>query len=99
AWTMLDKPDGSTAKLSNAAAMNPSFVADKPGPYSFSLVVTDEHGTPSSDGVSTLDTQLSVIVKTRNNAPIARLAADALYTQEQPLVIGQTGRQLRFGDS
>jgi len=99
AWTLLDKPDGSTAKLSNAAAMNPSFVADKPGPYSFSLIVTDEHGTPSSDGVSTLDTQLSLNVKTKNNTPIARLAADVLYTQEQPLVIGKTGRELRFGDS
>jgi len=50
AWTLTSKPDGSTAALSDAAALAPTFVADTPGTYVASLVVND--GKASSPAVS-----------------------------------------------
>ncbi|MPS27780.1 MAG: hypothetical protein E2576_22795 [Alcaligenaceae bacterium] len=101
-WTLLDRPDGSSATLSNANAVNASFVADKAGPYLFSLLVTDEHGFPSSDGISVNPVELTVVARTRNQPPIARLVAKeflgnansailatANYSAEQPMVLGE----------
>ena len=40
-WTMVSKPAGSNAVLSNATVVNPTFVADEIGDYEFQLVVND----------------------------------------------------------
>ena len=40
-WSMLSQPVGSAAVLSNAAAVNPSFVADVAGVYVAQLIVND----------------------------------------------------------
>ena len=46
-WTLVSKPDGSTASLADADTATPSFVADLAGEYEVMLVVSD--GTLSDD--------------------------------------------------
>lgn len=53
-WTMVSKPAGSAAMLSNAGIVNPTFVADKAGTYEIRLVVHD--GTvASAPDMATID--------------------------------------------
>jgi len=40
-WSMTSSPDGSTAVLSDATIMNPTFIADINGSYVFQLIVND----------------------------------------------------------
>ena len=40
-WSFTSKPAGSTATLSNATAVSPTFVADLPGTYVVQLIVND----------------------------------------------------------
>ncbi len=59
AWNFTATPVGSTAILAGADTMTPSFVADEPGDYIISLVVTDEgalSSTPDEATVSSLNT-------------------------------------------
>lgn len=44
AWSVVAAPAGSAARLSDAAAVRPWFVADAPGTFRFRLVVTDPSG-------------------------------------------------------
>jgi len=67
-WIFSAKPVGSTAVLSNAGTVTPSFMTDLPGDYIISLVVTDE-GTLSSDP----DT---VTVSSLNTPPTANAGTD-----------------------
>lgn len=47
-WTLTQKPEGSTATLSNSSSSMPTFVADKNGAYFATLVVTDSRGEASA---------------------------------------------------
>jgi len=67
AWTMVSKPPASTAALSDAGAVNPSFVIDVFGNYEISLVVND--GTVDS----VADT---VVITTLNSPPVANAGPD-----------------------
>jgi hypothetical protein len=67
AWSFASRPAGSTAALSDASAVNPTFHIDKAGTYELSLVVND--GTQDS----VADT---VVVTTLNSAPVADAGAD-----------------------
>jgi len=67
AWSIISRPGGSNASLSNAAAVNPSFVADAAGNYVVQLIVND--GTVNSHA----DT---VTISTQNSAPLADAGAD-----------------------
>ena len=51
-WTMTTKPTGSGATLSDAAVMQPTFIADKAGSYAISLVVNDSYVDSASDSVN-----------------------------------------------
>jgi sugar lactone lactonase YvrE len=66
-WTLTHQPADSLATLSNPAAVNPSFVVDKPGIYSVQLIVND--GWQDSPAAITL-------VTTTNTPPVARAGAD-----------------------
>lgn len=52
AWTMTQKPVGSTAALSNPASPTPTFVADKQGSYEIQLVASDPWTQSSPDTVT-----------------------------------------------
>ena len=70
AWTMTQKPAGSSAdqSLSGADTALPSFVTDVPGAYELSLVVTDEGGLSSAPD--------TVAVSSLNLAPSANAGVD-----------------------
>jgi hypothetical protein len=52
AWSFSSKPAASTAVLSNATSINPSFTADKNGPYVIQLVVNDGYANSYAVGVT-----------------------------------------------
>ncbi len=53
-WTIIAKPEGSSATLSDPTLPGPTFVADVYGDYTISLVVTDEFGLASQPDTVTL---------------------------------------------
>lgn len=63
AWTLTSKPEGSVVTLTAADSMRPAFVADLPGEYVASLVVTDADGLASDPD--------TVVVSSNNAAPVA----------------------------
>jgi hypothetical protein len=63
AWSLVHRPAGSFASVSDAAAVNPTFVADVQGEYRASLTVTDEFGAASAPD--------EVIISFLNVAPVA----------------------------
>jgi CSLREA domain-containing protein len=67
AWNFVDKPVGSNATLVNADTATPSFVADLPGSYSISLVVTDGYLADSDPAV--------VVISSENQVPVAAATA------------------------
>jgi RHS repeat-associated protein len=70
-WSLLTRPDGSTAVLSLDMTPTPQFTADRPGEFVVQLVVND--GTSASDP----DTAVITAVN-ENRPPIAIADADAL---------------------
>ena len=75
-WTLASRPEGSAAALAGADTVSPTFVADLPGTYVLSLVVTDVDSHSS-----TPDT---VVVSSVNAAPTANAGT------QQAAVVGQT---------
>ncbi len=67
AWNFIDKPVGSNATLVNGDTATPSFVADIPGSYSISLVVTDGYMATSDPAV--------VVISSENQVPVAAATA------------------------
>jgi preprotein translocase subunit SecF len=64
-WTLTSKPTNSTAALSSATVVSPSFTADLAGSYVANLVVND--GQVDSTNISTI----TVTVSAANSAPVA----------------------------
>jgi beta propeller repeat protein len=81
-WTLLSKPVGSTAALTGADTVTPTFVADKNGAYSVQLVVSDGKDPSAPD---------TVTVSFQNIKPVADAGTS------QSLTLGETatldGRQ------
>jgi RHS repeat-associated protein len=66
-WTLTSRPAGSAAALLNPNTLNPSFIADRPGNYTASLIVND----------GTLDSAAdTVTISTINSAPRANAGPD-----------------------
>jgi len=51
-WTMTSKPNGSSAMLSDATLVNPTFVADVDGVYTLQLIVNDGQTDSVADHVT-----------------------------------------------
>ncbi len=68
-WTIVTKPAGSSATLSDASLVNPSFSADVDGTYVIELVVND--GVVDSSPAT-----VSIVASTANSAPIANAGPD-----------------------
>ncbi len=69
AWSIVSKPAGSIADLSDATAVNPTFEADLDGTYVVELVVNDGTVDSASDSVT-------INASTLNSAPVANAGAD-----------------------
>jgi hypothetical protein len=63
-WSIITKPTGSSAVLSSATVVKPTFTADLAGTYIFNLIVND--GKVSSTAAS-----VTVTVSVVNTAPVA----------------------------
>jgi hypothetical protein len=68
-WTMVSKPNGSIALLSNPTVVDPTFVADKFGTYTLELIV--DNGIYESE-IST------VMIMVENHAPVADAGANQI---------------------
>jgi hypothetical protein len=77
AWTIEGRPAGSAAAISDPSSPRPSFVADKGGAYTVSLVVGD--GTLSS-----VADRVVVTASASNSAPVALAGPD------QSVLVGAT---------
>jgi hypothetical protein len=66
-WSFISKPGGSSAALSDAAAVNPTFTIDVYGQYVLQLVVSDGTSNSAPD---------TVTVNTANTAPVAGAGPD-----------------------
>ena len=82
AWSMLDRPLGSVASLSDATTVTPSFLVDVSGDYVVQLIV--------DDGLlgSTPDT---VLVSTINSAPVADAGPDQVLSQNETATLDGSG--------
>ncbi len=69
-WALTGVPTGSAAILSDAAAVNPDFVADLPGTYLAQLIVNDGNVNSAADTVTVIASSPV------NNAPTANAGAD-----------------------
>ncbi len=65
-WTIISKPDGSAATLSDPAAQKPAFILDKKGDYVLSLVVNDGVADSLRDDVT---------VVSKNRPPLSNAGA------------------------
>ncbi|NUQ44991.1 MAG: hypothetical protein HUU22_03045 [Phycisphaerae bacterium] len=83
AWTLAQKPPGSNAVLFDADTATPSFVADLPGTYIASLVVTDEGNLTSAAATVTISSQ--------NLAATADAGADASAVVGDLVVLDGSG--------
>jgi len=66
-WSLVARPGGSAAALSDPAAASPTFLIDRPGTYTAQLVVNDGAAASAAD---------TVTVTTVNTAPVANAGAD-----------------------
>jgi beta propeller repeat protein len=74
-WTLTSKPSGSTAALTGADTVSPSFVADKNGEYTVQLVVSDGKVSSTPD---------TVTVSFQNIKPVANAGTSL------SLILGET---------
>jgi hypothetical protein len=66
-WALTSVPALSGASLSDATAIRPTFVVDRPGTYVAQLIVDDGHGSSAPD---------TVTITTENTAPVAKAGPD-----------------------
>ena len=81
-WSIVSKPSGSTASLSDAAVANPTFVVDTAGTYVAQLIVNDGvlNSAPST-----------VTISTENSAPIASAGPAQLVAPSSTVFLNGSG--------
>lgn len=90
AWTLLDKPVGSAAVLTNPVIVNPAFTADCEGSYRLQLVV--------NAGLATEDTDIVIAavlqVKSRRRVPAALEETEADASDGWAVAVDQLLRDI-----
>jgi hypothetical protein len=81
AWTLVARPTGSTAALSGADTISPTFVVDKDGVYQAQLIVND--GLVSSPATVTITTQTT--------APVANAGAHQVVNVDTVVQLNGAG--------
>ncbi len=82
AWSVVSRPAGSTATLTSATSVNPTFVADMAGVYGFSLTVRDgkSNSVEKATTITASNTNLTITTGSYSNGgtiPL-RIAATAV---------------------
>ena len=88
-WTMSSTPTGSTATLTSATSVNPTFTADKSGTYIVSLTVSD----------GTLNSTDTVSITTVNSAPSANAGAGQSVNVGSTVTLDGSGSSDPDGDA
>jgi RHS repeat-associated protein len=78
-WTLATRPASSAAVLSDASAVNPTFVADQAGVYTLELVVNNTGRASAPDSVSITAAQVNH-APTISSTPITAAAIDSAYS-------------------
>jgi hypothetical protein len=81
-WSLTDSPTFSTAVLSDSSVVDPTFVANVAGSYVAQLIVTDVHGSGSTDTVEIFATAAS-----SNILPVADAGADQTTVPDEFVVL------------
>ena len=89
-WTIVARPDGSAAALSDPTAVAPTFLVDRPGSYIVQLIVND--GALDSDP----DT---VTITTENSAPLANAGPDQTATVTSTVTLNGSASSDVDGDA
>ena len=89
-WVLTTRPAGSSAALSNPAAVNPSFTVDKTGTYVARLVVNDGHTNSAADFVT---------ITVANRAPTANAGADQSAVVGAAITLDGSGSSDPDGDA
>ncbi len=88
-WTLTTVPPGSTATLSSATVVMPSFTIDLPGTYIATLVVNDGSADSAADAVS---------VSTVNSPPVADAGPDQSVAVTDVVTLDGSGSSDIDGD-
>jgi hypothetical protein len=86
AWTVVSKPEGSVAILSNTSILNPTFTPDVQGSYQFALVATDNSGLSSAPS--------TIAISTNNHQPVANAGADVIMEANTSTVLDGSGSDI-----
>jgi hypothetical protein len=82
AWSMVSRPAGSTAVLSDPGVVNPTFVVDRPGAFVVQLVVNDGFVSSAPDEVT---------IATVNSPPVADAGPNQTATPPATVVLSGAG--------
>ncbi len=88
-WSLVTRPSGSTAALSDPAAIQPDFIVDAEGKYVAQLVVNDGQQDSAAD---------QVVLSTQNVAPVADAGADQVAAAGQTVTLDGSGSSDADGD-
>ena len=89
-WAFVTVPTGSTAALTGATTVNPTFSPDLPGSYTVELTVTDTGALSSTD---------QVIISTQNSAPVANAGPDQTVFVTDTVTLDGSGSSDVDGDA
>ena len=89
-WSFVSAPNGTTAALSDATAVRPTFTVDLGGAYQLRLVVRDGQVSSQQD---------VVIINTGNSAPVANAGADRTVTGGTNVQLDGSGSSDVDGDA
>jgi hypothetical protein len=89
-WTLVSKPTGSTAKISNPYSPKPSFIADQFGKYEVSLKV--DNGTKESE-------PFSISIQAENQQPFANAGSDQNRSNGSLIHLNGSGSKDADGDA
>jgi hypothetical protein len=89
-WSLTVRPAGSLAAISDAAAVSPTFVADRAGTYVAQLIVSDGTVDSAPD---------TVTITTDNRAPIASAGADRTVVAGDTVTLDGSGSSDPDGDA
>ncbi|MDH4290186.1 MAG: PKD domain-containing protein, partial [Aquincola sp.] len=92
AWTLTSRPAGSTAALSGAATVTPSFVVDVAGSYVATLIVND-------GGFDSAPATVTITVSVANAPPVANAGANQNVLVGDAVVLNGSASSDANGDA
>ncbi len=92
AWSIIDKPDNSGARINDTALEDPAFVADIPGQYTIQLIVSDGE-------LNSSPSQITITAESNNAVPTAHAGEDRPVTVGKMVIMDGSQSTDPDGDS